>query len=181
MRMQIKLKKETIPWAMAAGRSWPRLVRNGLAVVLCALTTASAYAVGRGEAEYTGGSANVTRGAVGSFDTTSPTTLRFQYKNASGAAGQLDMEYEKIYGVEPSQQTVHTLGLLPWIAVSLVAHPQRRYLLTVRYADAQGTAQIAVFEVTRRDQPIMVAILNARTSRGCGARTSPCAAALERR
>jgi CDP-diacylglycerol--glycerol-3-phosphate 3-phosphatidyltransferase len=167
-------------WQAAAAGKGP-VVRGGLVVGLCLLMAVPAFAVGPGQAEYSGGTVAMARDTVGSFDTTSPTALRFDYKKAGGAAGQVEIEYAKVYGIEPSNGAVHPLGLLPWVAVSLVAHPQRRYLVTVRYADADGTAQIAVFEVARRDQPVIVAIVNARSSHSCGARTYPCPATMERR
>jgi phosphatidylglycerophosphate synthase len=149
-------------------------------LALC-LLAAPAYALGPGQAIYAGGTAAIATDTAGSLDTTSPAALQFQYKRSGGATGRLGIEYTKIYGIEPSQQAVHPLGLLPWIAVSLVAHQQTRYLVTLRYADADGTAQLAVFQVSRRDQPILVGIVNARSSHSCGARTYPCPAALERR
>jgi hypothetical protein len=169
----MQIKKELMTWAMAAGR-----VLLGLALCLLA---APAQAIELGKAAYINGTATVARNTIGSFDTTSPTTLRFLYKQANGTAGQIGIEYAKIYGIEPSEETVHRLGLLPWIAVSLVAHPETRYLVTIRYADSDGTAQIGVFEVARRDQRVVVEIVNARSTQSCGARTYPCPATLERR
>ena len=149
-------------------------------LALC-LLAAPAYAIGAGKAAYVNGTAAVARNTIGSFDTTSPTTLRFQYKEANGTAAQIGIDYAKIYTIEPTEEAVHRLGVLPWIAVSLVAHPETRYLITIRYADADGTAQIGVFEVARRDQHVVVEIVNARSTRSCGAKTYPCPATLERR
>jgi hypothetical protein len=189
----MQIMKEQVPLAMAAGRAslgrviiagegcgWSPMALAWLVVALCVLAV-PANAIGPGAVAYINGTAPVAKNTIGSFDTTSPTTLHFQYKQADGTAGQIGIEYTKIYGVEPSEEAVHRLGLLPWIAVSLVAHPETRYLVTIRYADADGTAQIGVFEVARQDQHVVVEILNARSTRGCGARTYPCPATLERR
>ncbi len=153
----------------------------GASLLALSVLAAPAYAIGPGTAVYLNGTGTVARNTTGSFDTTSPTTLQFRYKQANGVAGQLGIEYTKIYGIEPSEEAVHRLGLLPWIAVSLLAHPETRYMVTIRYADADGTAQIGVFEVARQDQHVVVEIVNARSTRGCGARTYPCPATLERR
>jgi len=151
------------------------------ALLALGLIAAPAHAIEPGHAAYWGGTAAVARDTIGSFDTTSATSLRFQYKKADGSAGQVEMEYDKVFGIEPSQETKHPLGVLPFIAVSLLAHPQQRYLVTIRYSDAEGTAQIAEFELPRRDQQIVVAIVNARSPRNCGVRNYPCPALTERR
>lgn len=158
-----------------------RLSPVGACMLALCLSAAPAYAIGPGKVAYINGTEPVARNTIGWFDTSSPTSLHFQYKDANGAVGQIGIEYAKIYGIEPSEETVHPLGLLPWIAVSLVAHPEKRYLVTIRYADAAGTGQIGVFEVARRDQRVVVEIVNARSMRSCGAKTYPCPATLERR
>lgn len=162
----------------AAGAQLAPIAASMLALCLLA---APAYALGPGKAIYTGGTSSVARDTAGSLDTTSPTTLQFQFKKRDGTAGRIGIDYAKIYGIEPSEEPVHHLGLLPWIAVSLVAHEQTRYLVTIRYAAADGTAQIAVFEVARSDRPIIVGIVNARSTRNCVARSYPCPATMERR
>jgi hypothetical protein len=164
---------------VSTARTW--LSPVGASMLALCLFAAPAYAIGPGKVAYVNGTAPVARNTIGSFDTRSPTTLHFQYKDANGAAGQIGIEYAKIYGIEPSEENVHPLGLLPWIAVSLVAHPEKRYLVTIRYADAAGTGQVDVFEVARRDQHVVVEIVNARSMRSCGAKTYPCPATLERR
>ena len=73
------------------------------------------------------------------------------------------MEYAQIVSVEPTQEKVHKLGILPLIAVNLVAHQLERYLVTVHYVDAESVPQIAVFSVAKRDQRILVEVVNART------------------
>jgi hypothetical protein len=158
-----------------------RISPVGASMLALCLLAAPAYAIGPGKAAYVNGTAAVARDTIGSFDTSSPTTMHFQYKEANGAVGQIGIEYAKIYGIEPSEETVHPLGLLPWIAVSLLAHPEKRYLVTIRYADAAGTGQVDVFEVARRDQHVVVEIVNARSIRSCSAKTYPCPATLERR
>jgi CDP-diacylglycerol--glycerol-3-phosphate 3-phosphatidyltransferase len=187
MRAEMRGKTGIVAQATRNQQSRPapatrtRLAPVAASMVALCLLAAPAYALGPGKAAYVNGTAALARDTIGSFDTTSPTILRFQYKEPSGAAGQIGIDYAKIYTVEPTEEPVHRLGVLPWIAVSLVAHPETRYLITIRYADADGTAQIGVFEVARRDQHVVVEIVNARSTRACGARTYPCPATLERR
>jgi len=61
----------------------------------------------------------------------------------------------------------HHLGLLPAIGVGLVTHRERRYTFTISYADATDVAQTAIFEVAKRDQPVVLATLRARGPQSC--------------
>ncbi len=133
------------------------------------------------KAIYYGGTAGLTVNTAGSFDTASPAALEFNYRKPDGAVGQIAMTYDTIRGIEPREEPMHHLGVLPFIAVSLVARPQQRYLVTINYADASGVAQVAVFEVAKRDQAVLVSIVNARSPRGCTVNRAPCPPALVRR
>ena len=145
------------------------------------MISASALAMQPGKTIYSGGTAGVAVDTTGTFDTVSPVALRFEYRKKDGTAGQIDMRYEFIRGIEPRDETAHPLGILPFIVVSLVAHPQRRYFLTINYSDVAGLAQIAVFEVSKHDQPILASIVNARSPRNCTVNRIPCPVPLERR
>ena len=154
---------------------------GAVTLFVLAMMSASAFAAQPGKTIYSGGTAGVPTYTAGTFDTASPTALQFEYRKKDKTAGQIDMPYESIRGIEPRDETAHPLGILPFIAVSLVAHPPRRYFLTINYADAAGLAQVAVFEVSKRDQPLLVSIVNARSPRNCVVNRFPCPAPLVKR
>jgi hypothetical protein len=52
----------------------------------------------------------------------------------------------------------------------------RRYFFTINYADSGDAVQVAIFEVSKRDQPAVLAILRARGPQICNARPNACGA-----
>jgi len=152
-----------------------------LVVAVVSLAIPSVASAQAPKAVYYGGTAGLAVNTEGSFDTASPTALQFNYRRPDGAVGQLAMTYDAIRGVEPHTEQVHHLGALPFIAISLVAHPLERHLIIINYADANGLAQVAVFEVAKRDQAVLVSVVNARSPRGCSADRAPCTRTLVKR
>jgi hypothetical protein len=114
------------------------------------------------------------------LDTASPTALEFEFRKAGGATGKIEMKYAQIVSIEPTEEMAHPLGILPLIAVALVTHPPERYLVTVHYVDQASVPQIAVFTVAKRDQRVLVAVVNAR-SRSCWSASPQCGTVLQKR
>jgi phosphatidylglycerophosphate synthase len=155
-------------------------VATGVIAGLSLMAT-SAFAAQPENATYYAGTASVPASTKGVLDMRTGTALKFNYRNADGTTGQFIVNYEAIRGIEPRQEPLVHLGVLPLIAVSLVAHPSERHLVTIDYTDASGVAQVAVFEVSKLDQSVLVDVVNARSPRGCTVNRVPCPPALVRR
>jgi hypothetical protein len=71
---------------------------------------------------------------------------------------------------------VRHLGFLPALAAGLVASRQRRYTLAISYADGSDAVQIAILQMTEREQTELKEILRARAQQSCLiTEYSPCA------
>jgi phosphatidylglycerophosphate synthase len=142
----------------------------GAAVLaVCLMVAVPAHALDRGQVVYEGGTAKLAMDSMGSLDTGSPTDLIYRYKEANSAQGEIDIPYAKIRSVEARNDVVRHLGFLPALGAGLVAARQRRHTLTISYADATGTMQVATFELDAQDQLSMQQILRVRApqSRSC--------------
>ena len=131
------------------------------ALMLC-LLTAPLFALEPGQAAYAGGTAKVALDTPGTLDVTSPTELTFQYKEPNGTSAEILIPYAAIRSFEPRQDVVRHLGFLPALGVGLVAARQRRYTVTISYADSSNAMQVAIIEVARSDQTAIQSILRAR-------------------
>ncbi len=142
----------------------------GLSVGLCLLCAmvGPAYAIEPGqEVTYAGGTAKVAADTVGILDTTSGVDLVFRYKEPGGASAELAMPYAKIRSFEPRNDVVRHLGFLPALAAALVAARQRRHTVAISYADASDTVQLAILQMTEREQTELKEILRARAPQSC--------------
>ena len=128
-----------------------------------------AFAVDDGQVRYIGGSApGLAAGTVGSVDTTAETALIFEH-----AGNKLEIPYAAIESHEYSTEVTHHLGVLPAVAVGMVRIRKHRHYFRVTYHGADGVAQVAVFEVSKRMPRTLQAVLSARAAK---AKTcSPCA------
>ena len=128
-----------------------------------------AFAVDDGQVRYIGGSApGLAAGTVGSVDTTAETALIFEH-----AGDKLEIPYAAIESHEYSTEVTHHLGVLPAVAVGMVRIRKHRHYFRVTYHGADGVAQVAVFEVSKRMPRTLQAVLSARAAK---AKTcSPCA------
>ena len=149
---------------------------GALMLLLWLLAVAPAFAMEPGQAGYAGGTAGIATGTFGVLDTTSPTLLIFKLKKPDGTPGQIEIEYKNIRNFESRNEVAHHLGVLPAIAVVLAAPRVRRYFFTINYADSGDAVQVAIFEVSKRDQPAVLAILRARGPQICNARPNACGA-----
>jgi CDP-diacylglycerol--glycerol-3-phosphate 3-phosphatidyltransferase len=134
-------------------------------LTLCLLAS-PALAMEPGHAAYAGGSAGIALDTPGTLDTTSATELVFLYK-VPGRMGEIAIAYAKIRTFEARNDVVRHLGFLPALGAGLVAARQRRYTLTISYADASDAMQAAILQVSERDQHALQAILRARAPKSC--------------
>ncbi len=163
----------------------PRVVSQRTVAMGCAITVAMcllgaipAFAIEAGQVVYAGGSAGISSDTIGTLDTTSPTTLIFKYIRPNGTPGQIDIKYENIRSFEYRNDVRHHLGVLPAIAVGLLAARQRTYTFSISYADSSEAVQVAIFDVAKRDQPAILQVLRARDPHICRPRAYACGGML---
>jgi len=146
-------------------------MKNFVTLFLLLALTLPAVAVEDGQVMYFGGTVPVlTAGLVGRLDTTSETSVAFEY-----ASNRLVIPYAAIESFQYTTEVTHHLGVLPGIAVALLKKRQRRHFFRISYRDADRTKQVAVFEVPKYMPRTLKAILETRApqpSQSC----SPCAA-----
>jgi hypothetical protein len=143
-----------------------RLVASFLLLAL----TLPAAAVEDGQAMYSGGTVPaLTAGLVGRLDTTSETSLTFEY-----GSNKLAIPYAAIESFEYSTEVAYHLGVLPAIAVALLKRRERRHFFRISYRDANSVSQVAIFEVPKRMPRTLQSVLQARTPQRCRPH-SPCA------
>ena len=137
------------------------------------LLSLPAFAARTGNVRYVGGTApEVKAGAVGQLDTTAANALIFEH-----SGNKLEIPYASIHTFEYSKEVARHLGVLPFIAVSLVKMRQHRHFFRISYRDQSGAPQVVIFEVPKHMPRTLQAILNARapygsnSSRPCGCGT----------
>ena len=141
-----------------------------VALFLLLALTLPAAAVEDGQAMYSGGTVPaLTAGLVGRLDTTSETSLAFEY-----GSNKLAIPYAAIESFEYSTEVAYHLGVLPAIAVALLKRRERRHFFRISYRDANSVSQVAIFEVPKRMPRTLQSVLQARTPQRCRPH-SPCA------
>lgn len=134
-------------------------------MALCLLLAMSVPvgAVEGNEVMYAGGTvSNIQNGAIGRLDTTSPTSVTFEY-----SGNKLVIPYAKIVSFEYSQEVARHLGVLPAIAVGMVKKRQRKHYFRLSFQDDSGAAEIAVFEVSKRAPKTLLPILQSHSPQAC--------------
>jgi hypothetical protein len=102
-------------------------------------------AVDDDQVRYAGGTVPALRpGTVGRLDTTSETSLAFEY-----AGMKLLIPYADIRSFEYSTEVAHHLGVVAGITVALIKKRERRHFFRITYCDAGNVSQVAVFEVPK--------------------------------
>lgn len=131
---------------------------------ICLLLSSMALAaVEDNQVMYVGGTVStVTPGSVGQLDLSSGTALSFQY-----LGGTIAIPYAAMQSYEYTQEVAHHLGVAPAIAVGLVRKRQRRHFFRITYQDTAGVAQVAVLEVPKQMPGTLLAVLQARSPKGC--------------
>jgi hypothetical protein len=157
----------------ARGRRSPAGVMVVIGAVFLLAATEQAFAVEKGHAVYAGGSMSIGKDTAGVLDTASPVALVFKFTAPSGGPGEVGIDYASMRTFEYHDEVAHHLGVLPAIAVGLVARRERRYFFTITYADPSAVTQVAIFEVSRSDVAALRALLQARVPGICP-RINPC-------
>jgi phosphatidylglycerophosphate synthase len=157
------------------GRRIPAGMMVVIGGVFLLAATEQAFAAEPVHAVYTGGSVSIGKDTEGALDTTSPTALVFKFAAPGGGPGEVGIDYAGMRSFEYHNEVAHHLGVLPAIAVGLVARRERRYFFTITYADPSAVTQVAIFEVSRNDVAALRALLQAKTPGMCP-KISPCKA-----
>jgi hypothetical protein len=107
---------------------------------------------------YMGGTAPALQaGVVGRLDTTSETSLTFEYSGT-----KLLIPYADIQSFEYSKEVTRHLGVMPAIAVGLVKMRRHRHYFRISYRASDNVAQVAVFEIPKQMPRMLQAVLEAR-------------------
>ena len=120
--------------------------------------TRPAFALENGQASYFGGTATVPAGMIGKLNPSVETALLFEY-----SSGKLAIPYADLWSYEYSDPVTRHLGVLPAIAVGLVAHRQHRHFFRISYRDEKSLPQVAIFEVSSQMPRTLQAVLENRT------------------
>jgi hypothetical protein len=128
-------------------------------IALCTLLpTLPAAAASRDDVKYLGGTATSLRiGVTGQLDPTSQTQLVYR-----AGSSTLTIPYDSIVSIEYRSIVAHHLGVVPFIAVSLVKKRQMRHEIRVVYEDDAHEKQVAVFEVSKEFPRVMMPSLKVR-------------------
>jgi hypothetical protein len=137
---------------------------------LLLIVSLPAVALGDGQVMYVGGTrADVHVRVVGSLDITSKTALIFKYTGST-----LVIPYASIESVQYSQAVTRHLGVLPAIAVGLLAKRRHRHFFHIGYRDSENVAQAVIFEVPKHIPRTLQAVLQTRSPQTCK-QSLPCA------
>jgi hypothetical protein len=134
-------------------------------ITLCLLLTLALpiAAVEDDQVMYAGGTAPALRaGVVGRLDTTSETSLTFEYSGA-----KLLIPYADIQSFEYSTEVTRHLGFMPAIAVGLVKMRRHRHYFRISYRGADVGSQVAVFEIPKQMPRTLRAVLQAHAPQSC--------------
>lgn len=133
------------------------------ALFLLLAVSVPAGAVDDGQVLYIGGTVpNLKDGEIGRLNTTSETTLSFDY-----SGGTFLIPYANIASFEYHEEVARHLGVLPAIAVGLVKARQRKHFFRITYRDSGAANQVALFEVSKQMSPALAAVLHARAPQSC--------------
>ncbi|HUC42352.1 MAG TPA: hypothetical protein VL913_01280 [Candidatus Micrarchaeaceae archaeon] len=128
-------------------------------VALLLVISFPAGAVEDGQVRYLGGTAaQIPAGALGRFDTSSPTAFTFE-----SPAGKLAIPYESILSYRYQEKVAHHLGVLPAVAVGIVRARHRRHFIQIQFRGADDVVNVAIFEVSKQAPQTLLAILQTRS------------------
>jgi hypothetical protein len=133
--------------------------------VICLLLVAAAPAgaVEGNQVLYTGGTIpDMQAGVLGRLDTKSESALSFEY-----AGNKLTIPYARIESFKCYEEVARHLGVLPAIVVGLVKKRQRKHFFEISYRDESNRTQVAIFEVSKKTPPTLLATLLTRSSKAC--------------
>lgn len=131
-----------------------------LFLLVSLLVSFPAFAIGRNDVKYLGGTApGVNRGTIGKLDTTSKVGLVFDYRG-----GKLIVPYKSIESFRHTSETARHLGVLPSIVTALLKARQKRHLFRISYCDRSldqdAVPQVVILEVPKGMSPSLEAVLD---------------------
>jgi len=131
-----------------------------LLIFVLALTTLATAAEYKGVV-FTGGTASVAPQAEG--------TLQWNADNITFVSGTstLVLPYTAISTWDYQEHNRHRLGVLPTIAVGLIAARQKIRLLSINYTDESAKHQSAIFDVPAEMKDVIEPTLASRVGRRC--------------
>jgi hypothetical protein len=128
-----------------------------------------AAAVEGKEVKYSGGTVPLlAAGAIGRLDTTSETTVSFEY-----AGNTFAIPYAKITSFEVHEQLARHLGVVPALFVGLIKARQKRHLVRITYRDDAAVSQVAIFEVSKEMSQTVLSVLRSRAPKSCDGPSMP--------
>jgi hypothetical protein len=131
----------------------------------CLILVASlpAFGVEGDQVMYVGGTTSHMKARiVGMLDTSSDTALIFNYSGS-----KLEIPYASIESSQYTQEVTRHLGVLPAMAVGMIAKRRHRHFFRISYRDPNNAAQVAVFEVPKHMPRTLQAVLEARAAQTC--------------
>ena len=141
-------------------------MRKLVAFCLLLVVSLPVAAVDGQQVKYVGGTApGLSAGVVGRLDTTSDTSLSFEYPG-----NKLMIPYESIESFDYSKEVARHLGVLPAIAIALLRIRQRRHFFRITFRGPNDVPQVAIFEVPKYMPRTLRAVLDARrpeTDKSC--------------
>lgn len=138
-------------------------------LAICLLLVLPATAVDGDQVMYIGGTVpSLHAGVIGRLDTTSETSLIFEYSGT-----KLLIPYADIQSFEYSKEVTRHLGVMPAIAVGLVRIRKHRHYFRISYRASDNAPQVAVFEIPKHMPRTLEAVLRARSPQA-RSRCSPC-------
>ena len=138
-------------------------------LAICLLLVLPAAAVDGDQVMYMGGTVpSLHAGVIGRLDTTSETSLVFEYSGT-----KLLIPYADIQSFEYSKEVTRHLGVMPAIAVGLVRIRKHRHYFRISYRASDNAQQVAVFEIPKHMPRTLEAVLGARSPQA-RSQCSPC-------
>ena len=138
-------------------------MKKFVAFCLMLILTASASALEDKQVMFVGGTTQTVKpGVVGHLDTTSDTALTFEHPG-----GKLQIPYSDIQSFQYSTEVTHHLGVLPAIAISLLAKRPRHHYFRISYRDENKLPQVVILEVPTAMTRVVQAVLEARAAHPC--------------
>ena len=125
------------------------------------LLSLPAVALSGQHVKYIGGTATgINNGAIGKLDTTSDSSLIFEYQGT-----KLSVPYANIESFQHTKEVARHLGVLPVIAVALLKPRQRRHFFRIAYRDRNSpnsVMHVIVLEVPKQMSCTLEAVLDER-------------------
>jgi hypothetical protein len=144
--------------------------RSGVILVMLAMAGCdpAAYAVNGFQVTYATGTVDGARQGVGGvLENTEAAGLRFR-----GDSGTFLIPYAKIRSYEYHEEGKYGLGVVPWIALRLVAARLKMHLVTITWQGDRNVPEVARLAMSKDTAEGLMAVLRARAERACEPRSA---------